>query len=1002
MSTDSSATPPPRNHGSEGTAPRRRRPARRRVGLGLAVLVVLAALFLGATQVWTDVLWYRQLGFLGVFVTENLLRIGCFLVAAVLMAGAVWGSIRWAWTRRPQGRTDPAMERYQQALEPMRRVLFVLVPLLVGLFAAVSVAAQWDVVVLFFQRVPFGQTDPQFGLDLSFFVFVLPFLRLVAGYLITVLVFSGVVGLVVHYLYGGVAIQESGLRTTAACRRQLGLVAGLLLAVLAGNFWLGRYSTLQSTSGSWTGAMYTDVNAVIPTDAILAVSALLVAVLFVVATVVGRWRLPLVGTAMLLVVSLVAGGIYPWVVQRFQVQPTEQSMEREYIQRNIDMTRQAYGLSDLTTRQYDASVDTGKGRLSGDSQSISNIRLLDPNVVSSAFAQLQQFRPYYQFDPSLTVDRYTVDGRTQDTVIAARELNPSQNQGWYNQHVVYTHGYGVIAAYGNQVESDGKPKFMQSGIDAKGVISQDYEPRIYFGKDSPEYSVVGGAEGTDHLELDRPQSTDAQGASDAKTTFTGNGGPSLGSWFNRLAYSIKYRSSDLLLSDAVRPESQILYDRDPAQRIKKVAPYLTVDGNPYPAIVDGRVQWIVDAYTTSSQYPYSTPTSLGDATQDSNTSKGETQALPDQKVNYIRNSVKATVDAYDGSVKLYAWDDQDPVLKAWQKVFPETVHPYSEMSADLMAHVRYPQDFFKVQRELLNRYHVTDANSFYAGDDVWRVPNDPTESGSTEIPPYYLSLQMPGQKKADFSLTSSFIAQQSDSTTRNVMYGFVAANGDAGTGKAGVKSPDYGKMTLLQLPRSSVVPGPGQAQNSFNSEAKVQTELNLLRQGASQVVNGNLLTLPVGGGILYVQPVYVKSSGDSSYPTLRRVLVGFGDKVGFAPTLDEALNQVFGGSSGADTARDAGVDAAKSDAGGASGSQQGSGSGGDQASVQSHLQEANQAMKDADAAMKSGDWAAYGKAQDRLKTALDQAMQEEGSSATASPSATDGATAAPSASASGG
>ncbi|WP_035810238.1 UPF0182 family protein [Curtobacterium sp. S6] len=975
------------------------------------IVVALVIAFVYVSQVYTEVLWYNQLGYIGIFLRENFIKIGVFLAGFLLMALAMWVSLRAAWKHRPAERpqrprpaaggeqqksagADPMrdlqavfnqnMERYQQALEPMRRILMIAIPVVVGLFGGLTLLAQWDTVALFFAREPFGQTDPQFGFDLSFFMFTLPFLRLVAGYVITVLVLAGIGALVTQYLYGGIVVHERGIGTSKAVKVHLGIIAALFLIVLAGNFWLGRYSTLLSNKGSWTGALFTDVNAVMPTNAILAIAAVIVAALFVYSAFAGRWRLPLIGTAMLLVVSLVAGGLYPWAVQRFQVTPTEQAMEKDFIQRNIDMTRNAYGLSDIKSQNYEATVETGQGALDGDTSTVSNIRLLDPNVVSNSFAQLQQFRPYYQFGKSLSVDRYNVDGKNQDTVISARELNPEQNQGWYNQHVVYTHGYGVVAAYGNQVEADGKPKFMQEGISAKGVISQDYQPRIYFGQSSPDYSIVGGSDGDENLELDRPQTTDDKGAGDAKYTYTGQGGPKIGNWFNRLAYAIKYQSSDLLLSNAVRPDSQILYNRDPADRVSKVAPYLKVDGNPYPAIVDNKVVWMVDAYTTSSNYPYSTPTSLGDATQDSQTKAGGSKALPNEKVNYIRNSVKATVNAYDGSVDLYAWDDQDPVLKAWQKVFPTTVKPYSEMSADLMNHVRYPEDLFKVQRELLNRYHVTDANSFYASDDVWQTPKDPTQDQATDLPPYYMSLQMPGDKRTRFSLTSSFIPQQSDSNTRNVMYGFVSANGDAGTGKDGVKDPDYGTMNLLELPRNSVVPGPGQAQNLFDSDTNVSTELNLLRQGASRVVNGNLLTLPVGGGILYVQPVYVQSSGDASYPTLRRVLVGFGEKVGFAPTLDEALNELFDGNSGAQTSKDAGVDASQADSG--KSDQGDSGSSGESPDLKKSLEDANKAMQDSSKAMKDGDWAAYGQAQDRLNKALDEALKADGASASPSPS----------------
>ncbi len=994
--------------------PTTRQPQRRNSSLLITLVIVglLIALFVFGTQIYTDVLWYNQLGYLGIFITQNIIKIATFITGALISGVAVWASIRYAFAkgeapsaprsraRRPQTpRTDPngnpqqdpfadiqdlfnqnfgqSMDRYRQTVERMRKWLLLVIPTLVGIFVGSGLLSQWETVALFFNGTSFGKEDPEFGLDLGFFVFDLPFWNLLVTFLSTVVILAALAGAVMHYFYGGISVDEKGIKTTSAFRRHAAILLVAYMVLRAIQYWLQRYSSLQDQSGKWAGAMYTDVNAIIPVQGILAIAALLVAVFFAIAAVTHRWRLPIIGTAMLLVMGLVVGGLYPWIVQRFQVVPNEQVAESEYIQRNIDATRQAYGLDNVQVENYDATTSTNKNALQGEGETVSNIRLLDPNVVSASFAQLQQFRPYYRFDKTLSVDRYDIDGTKQDTVIAARELNPDQNadSSWINQHVVYTHGYGVIAAYGNQVEADGKPKFMQSGITAKGDISETYEPRIYFGQTSPSYSIVGGAEGDEHLELDRPQTADDSADADAKYTFSGDGGPNIGNFLNRLSYAIKFQSSDILLSDVVRPDSQILYDRNPTERVKKVAPYLTVDGNPYPAIVNDQVVWIVDAYTTTNAYPYSQSSQLENATIDSETTSGAAVALPQKEVNYMRNSVKATVNAYDGSVELYAWDDEDPILKAWEGVFPNTLKPVSEMSAKLIDHVRYPQDIFKVQREVLNRYHVTQAGSFYAGDDVWSVPNDPTVEQATPLPPYYLSLKMPQQEKAAFSLTSSWIPQQSDSNTRNVMYGFMAANGDAGTGKDGEISKDYGKLTLLELPRSSVVPGPGQAQNNFNSDTKVSAELNLLRQGASNVINGNLLTLPVGDGILYVQPVYVQSSSDSAYPTLRRVLVGFGENVGFAPTLDEALNQLFDGQSGAKTAKDAGVDEKAAD--GATKSKP-AGDGADSRSLQQALEDANSAMQDADKAMKDGDWAAYGEAQKRLDEAIKKAMEADG------------------------
>jgi uncharacterized membrane protein (UPF0182 family) len=972
------------------TPPGRLQPKRGALTPTLIVVALVVVGFIFFANVWTDVLWYQQLGFFEVFLTENLARIGIFTAGFALMFAGVFFAIRIAYHARPVYAPDSEirdnLNRYQAQLEPVRRVVMIGLPVLFGLFAGSAASSQWQKVLLFFNQEPFGQNDPEFGLDISFYLMTLPFLGFIVGFLISVAVVAGIAGILTHYLYGSIRIMERGIFTSRAAQIHLAVTGASFLVLLGINFWLDRYAAVQNSNGRWAGALYTDVNAVIPTKAILAVAAVLVAILFIVAAVIGRWRLPLIGTAMLVITSILAGGVYPWVIQQFQVRPSEQTLENEYIKRNIGMTRAAYGLDQVTVDRYNATTNATTGALAKDAQTTANIRLLDPNLISDAFSQLEQYRPYYQFPKSLNVDRYMVDGKVQDTVIAVRELNPDglspDQQSWLNRHVVYTHGYGVVAAKGNKFTADGKPEFLQSGIPSTGVLGTDetYEPRIYFGEDSPEYSIVGAPEGAPNREQDRPSGRDTGG--ETQYTFTGNGGPNVGSFLNRVLYSIKFQSSDLLLSDGVNEASQILYERNPRDRVEKVAPYLTVDGNAYPAVVDGRVKWIVDGYTTSQYYPYSQQAQLSDATADSQTTAGRSVALPNSTVNYIRNSVKATVDAYDGSVTLYAWDDQDPLLKAWQKVFPTSLKPYSEMSAGVMSHVRYPEDLFKVQRELLGRYHVTDPVSFYKNDDAWSVPNDPTVSEEVKQPPFYMSLQMPGQQKPAFQLTSSFIPQVVDGNARNVLYGFLAADSDAGSQK-GVKAESYGKLRLLQVPPEAQVPGPGQAQNKFNSDPTVSQALNLLRQGASDVLNGNLLTLPAGGGLLYVQPVYLRSTGETSYPTLQRVLVAFGDKIGFAPTLDEALNQLFGGDSGAAAGDSANNGQTPPAAGG--GGTPAPGTTDARAELKAALAEANAAIKAGQEALGKGDFAGYGEQQKKLNAALQKAIDAEAKIAATTP-----------------
>ncbi len=969
--------------------------------LVVAALVIALAIFSG---IYTDFLWFNQLGFSGVFWTERVAKLLIFLSGFLVMALGVYFSIRAAYKARPIYAPDSAhddnLNRYQLQLEPVRRVVMIGVPIVFGLFAGTAAMAQWEKVMLFLYRVPFGQTDPEFGMDISFYTNTLPFLGFLVGMLISVTVIAFIAGILTHYLYGAIRLTERGIFTSRQAQIHIAVLAGIFLLLLGVNFWLGRYATLQDNGGYRAGAMFTDVNAVIPTKAILAAAAIIVAVLFVVAAFVGKWKLPLIGTGMLVVTAIVAGGIYPWAVQEWQVKPSQGNLEAQYIKRNIDMTRQAYGLSNIEVTPYNATVTAEAGALRQDADTAANIRLLDPNLLSDTFRELEQYRPYYEFPKTLNVDRYTVDDKVQDVVVAARELNPQginrEQQNWYNQHLVYTHGYGMVAAQGNTVTTDGKPVFIQSGVPSVGKLGTDtsYQPRIYFGQSTTDYSLVGAPEGTAPIELDRPQGTTgadtATGTgSEALTTFTGDGGPSVGTFFNRVMYALKFQSTDLLLTNGVNEKSQILYDRTPKERVAKVAPYLTIDGNPYPAIVDGKVKWIVDGYTTSAYYPYSQQQQLQEATTDSLTTASGMAPLPNASVNYIRNSVKATVDAYDGSVELYAWDTQDPILKAWQKVFPTSVKPYTEMSGDVMSHVRYPEDIFKVQRELLGQYHVTDPDKFFKNTEAWSIPDDPTTKAVDKQPPYYLSLKMPGAEKTAFSLTTDFIPQKvTGSDSRNVLYGFMAANGDAGNVK-GVKSPDYGKLQLLELPVDTQVPGPGQVQNKFQTDPTVSEQLNVLTLGQSEVKNGNLLTLPVGGGLLYVQPVYLQSTGSTSYPTLQRVLVAFGDKIGYAATLNEALDQLFGGDSGA-TAGDANVQ--KEPGTGGSSTTTPSPTSTNQA-LANALNDANKAMKAGQEALAKGDFAAYGEAQKQLEASIAAALAAEAAAGgQATPQATPEAT----------
>jgi uncharacterized membrane protein (UPF0182 family) len=939
--------------------------------IATGIVVVLGAVAIGLLGLYTDVLWFGQLGFGSVFTTQIAAQAGSFAAGAIAMGLLVWASFYVAYRTRPiylkfADERDP-FAGYRMLLEQMRKAIMIGLPILLGALGGVAAASQWKLILTWLNRTYTGEVDPQFGLDISFYLFDLPFLTATVGYLSAAVLLAGLVGAVVHIIYGNIRFNGRETKVAKSARVQIAITAAIYLVLQGASLWLDQYATMTNSTGLFTGATYADVNAKIPGFQILALISLVVAVLFLITAVIGRWRISVMGTALMVISSIVLGGAYPWLVQTFQVVPNERTLEAEYIKRNIEATRAAYGLDAVESAEYAATTNAAAGALRKDAETTANIRIIDPALVSASFKQLEQYKQYYSFASHLDVDRYTIDGKTQDTVLAVRELQQSglgDSQSWYNNVIVYTHGYGVVAAYGNQRSSEGQPVFLQKGIPSIGALGE-YEPRIYFGENSPAYSIVGADKGKAPRELDYPA---GDGETDQTyTTFSGNGGPKLDNIATRLAYAIKFQSEQILLSDAISNESQILYNRDPRSRVAAVAPYLTLDSDSYPAVVDGRVVWIVDGYTTSNNYPYSRSENLSQAISDS----GTDNTFARGSVNYIRNSVKATVDAYDGSVKLYAWDEKDPILKTWSKIFPNSIKSIKDMSGDLLSHVRYPADLFKVQRAVLGAYHVNDPGSFYSQEDAWMTPNDPVTgnnlaSGSLQ-PPYYLTMQVPGTSAPAFSLYTTFIPKSTGESSRNVLKGYLVADSDAGS-EAGKVSPNYGKLRLLTLPASTIVPGPGQVQNAFSTDAEVGRLLNILRQGSTQVLNGNLLTLPVGGGLLYVQPVYIKSTGETSFPLLKKVLVAFGDKIAFEDTLNGALDALFGGNSGASAGDGSSiitpVDPSKPN----------SPTTDKAAALKQALTAARNAMIAKDAAMTKGDWTAYGKADAALKAALEAAL----------------------------
>ncbi|MBR7675248.1 UPF0182 family protein [Streptomyces daliensis] len=941
--------------GPSGPRIRVGRPSRRARTLLLTagVLAVLAMLFVMFAGFWTDWLWYRSVDYSSVFTKTLWTKVGMFAVFGLLMAGSVGLNIWLAHRLRPplsaMSLEQQSLDRYRMGIAPYKKWVLLGVTALVGLISGASAAGQWRTWLMWINAVPFGKTDPQFGKDVAFYAFDLPFYRFLLSFGFAAAVLSLLAAALVHYLYGGLRITTPGARATGQATGHLSVLLGVFVALKAVAYWLDRYG-LAVKSGdfkatdNWTGLKYVDANAYLPAKTILFCIAIICAVLFF-ATIWRRtWQLPVIGFGLMVLSAILIGGLYPAIVQKFQVSPNEQAKESPYIKKNIEATRDAYDIDDSQVRDYSGTSKADNDTLRDAADTTASMRLLDPNVVSPTFQQKQQVRGYYQFPATLDVDRYKdKDGNDQDTVVGLREINTNgiPEKNWINEHFKYTHGYGMVAAKGTTTDKDGAPAFTEQDLPPKGSMGK-YEGRIYYGEKTSQYSIVGGPQ----KELDY-----ADDNGEKTYTYTGKSGVNLANPVNRAAYAVAFNEPQILYSGAIGEGSRILYNRTPKERVESVAPWLTIDGDPYPAVVDGRIKWIVDAYTTTNGYPYSSRTTLGDTTADSLTDGQRAVVAQQNRVNYIRNSVKATVDAYTGKVEMYQWDKKDPVLKTWMKAFPGTVKAKSQISDDLMDHLRYPQDLFKVQRELLTRYHVTSPSQFYSGSERWQIPDDPTHKGNA-VPPYYLSMKMPDQKKQTFSLTTTF-----NPNNRETLGAFMAIDADA-------RSDQYGKIRLLKLPSNTTVSGPSQVQSKFNSDPSIAESLNLLKRGDSEVEYGNLLTVPLEGGLLYVEPVYVRGAG-TNYPRMRKVLVTYGEQIAFENTLGQALDKVFdtegrAGDSG-DQDQDTGTSPPAAE----------------DPSVREALEDAQDAYEAGETALEKGDWEAYGKAQKDLEDALQDAAEAE-------------------------
>jgi uncharacterized membrane protein (UPF0182 family) len=889
--------------------PRRR--FRLRGWIVVLVVVVLVLLFSlrGLAGFYTDFLWFDSLGQGSTWSSLLAAKVAPALVFTVAFFIIMFVNLviadRLAPKYRSMGPEDELIARYHQVAGPYVGRIRLGVSLFFALIAGIGVSSQWKQWVLFTHSVDFGQKDPQFHKDIGFYVFQLPFLKFIAEWLFAGLVIVLIVTAVEHYLNGGIRFQTPFQRVTPQVKAHLSVILAVMALVKTAQYYLGRFELDFSTRGVVEGASYTDVKAQLPALNLLIVISIFAAGLFIWNIQRRGWVLPIIAVGLWGFVSIVIGAVYPAVIQQFKVGPNEFQTEAPYIDRNIRATRAAFGLDvvkpddfqfqtfdQLPSEEANAIVDSNKG-------TISNARLWDPGIIQQTYSTLQSLQTYYQMS-DVDVDRYLVDNETRQVLIAARGLNSADlpSQSFVNRHIIYTHGYGVVASPSNVASSDGSPDFLLSNIPTEEVpnaipLSDGKASQIYFAENLGSYALVDAK--SREFNYQKP------GARDQFTRYRGKDGVKLSNIIRRAAFALRFGDINPLISGQVTSDTKILMERDIRARVTKLAPFLQFDADPYPVALGDKTLWVLDGYTTTAQYAYSQSTS------------GEGGLSGD--FNYVRNSVKATIDAYEGTVTFYVWDEQDPVIKAWRKAFPDLFTDKQRMPAELRSHLRYPEDLFKVQANMLGRYHVTEPRRFYDGSAKWLISPDPgsgrvtgsdfqalvdsanTDTASTgqpqaatstgkRIDPYYLYMKLPKETQEHFIVIVPFVPVSSNNRETRLV-SFLTANSDPGS---------YGQLRVFTMPQGQTVRGPVQVNSEMARSGAISAAITFLNQQGSRVTQGSLQLIPVGRSLIYVRPFYAQGQASGSYPQFQFVAVwtqNFGQAV-CAQNVTDALNQLFG------------------------------------------------------------------------------------------------------------
>src|SRR5262245_23566103 len=907
------------------SVPRRVGPPRRsRFGLWLFVLLMAAGALGQAVPLYTDWLWFKEVGFTQVFTTRLALNGWLFIGLGLVVFAFLYVNLSVAARTAPP---DVLWELEDQLglpgraiLEPLVRRLLLPVIAVIAIVAGARGSAAWDSVLQYMNATPFGQKDPLFGRDLGFFVFELPVWRLVYGWA-TALV-AGPLGLAaaVYVLQRSLVLTAHGPRLAASARTHLLGLGACLLLLRALGFWLDRFDLLYSPRGVVFGASYTDVHASLPVLGWLTVLALLCAAACVYQMFRPGWRFLVAGLVTLILFWIGGLGVYPALLQRFRVTPNELVAERPFIQHNIRLTRQAYALDRVAEKDFAAADNLTAAALERNSLTIKNVRLWDNRPLLVTYGKLQEIRTYYKF-LDVDVDRYTVNGEYRQVMLSARELSyrflPSR--GWINERLTYTHGYGLVASPVNRISPEGLPEFFLKDIPPAGTgLPRITRPAIYYGESGNEYVFVR----TRSQELDYPS-----GDQNVYTRYDGRGGIPVNSLLAKLAFAVRFGEIKVLLSDDLTPESRVMIYRDVVPRVRQAAPFLKYDRDPYLVVTDdGHLVWMLDGYTVTDRYPYAEPVrGLG---------------------NYIRNSVKVTVDAYHGNVTFYVADAEDPIIRTYGQAFPGMFRPLAEMPKDLVAHIRYPEDLFTVQAKMYATYHMEDPQVFYNKEDLWVVPRLTQDGREKEIDPYFTVMRLPGEPKEEFILLSPF-----SPSGRDNMIALMAARSDA---------PNYGRLIAYTFPKQKLVFGPRNIDARINQDPLISQQISLWNQQGSRVLRGSLYAIPIDQSLIYVLPLYLAAEQGGALPELRRVVVAYGNLIAMEPSLEAALSRIFGGRllRPDESARPPERPAVASP--------------GPDTAVVGLIQRAWEAWQKGQDAVRRGDWAAFGQEQKRLEDALRQ------------------------------